>query len=692
MVNIIVELSKYLMIALMLVYTFECFAVFNYADEYTQRSIFRKQNVLMFLLHMIAFLVMYLQTNETKMIGFYGMQVVLFLAVILLYTKIYPRVSRLVVNNMCMLMAIGFIMITRLSYSLAVKQFIIVSASVAISLVIPVIIRKVKALSEWKIFYAIAGVVMLGVVIIVGRVTGGAMLNVAIGGFTLQPSELVKIIFVFFVAASLKDDTSFKNIVITTAVAAMHVLILVVSKDLGAALIIFAVYLMMLYVASRQPLYVIAGLIAGSGASVVAYKLFNHVRVRVLVWKDPFAVYNEGGYQVAQSLMAIGTGSWFGMGLFQGAADQIPVAESDFIFSAIAEEMGLIFALCLILVCVSVYMMFLNIAMQLRDSFSKLVALGDNKGAVVVMEPSTGKILAMVSKPSFDPNNVSENWDALNNDENSSLLNRATLGQYTPGSTFKLVTTLAFMRQNPDYNNYSFECNGEFSQNGATIHCYNSTAHGEENLTDSVANSCNSSFSNIGLQLDKAEWRKTAKQMLFNSKLPGDVKYNESSFRLKTDAGDADTMMTAIGQGETQVSPYHMAMIVSTIANGGKLMKPYLVDKITNYAGTTVKKYMPESYKELMTSSEAAQLTEYMKAVVDYGTGAALSGASYTVAGKTGTAEVSEDGNTVHSWFVGFSNVDNPELAISVCVEDADTATITGVSVAKQVFDSYYNN
>ena len=307
MINIIVELSKYLMIALMLVYTFECFAVFNYTDEYTQRSIFRKQNVLMFLLHMIAFLVMYLQKNETKMIGFYGMQVVLFLAVILLYTIIYPRVSRLVVNNMCMLMAIGFIMITRLSYSLAVKQFLIVSASVAISLVIPVIIRKVKALSEWKIFYAIAGVVMLGVVIIVGRVTGGAMLNVAIGGFTLQPSELVKIIFVFFVAASLKTDTSFKNIVITTAVAAMHVLILVVSKDLGAALIIFAVYLVMLYVASRQPLYVLVGLIAGSGASVVAYKLFNHVRVRVLVWKDPFTVYNEGGYQVAQSLMAIGT-------------------------------------------------------------------------------------------------------------------------------------------------------------------------------------------------------------------------------------------------------------------------------------------------------------------------------------------------------------------------------------------------
>ena len=318
-------------------------------------------------------------------------------------------------------------------------------------------------------------------------------------------------------------------------------------------------------------------------------------------------------------------------------------------------------------------------------------ALGNNKGAVVVMEPSTGKILAMVSKPSFDPNAVVENWEALNSDPDSSLLNRAMLGQYTPGSTFKLVTTLEFMRENPDYGNYAFDCYGAFSQGEATIHCYGSTAHGQENLADSVANSCNSSFSNIGLQLDKSKWKATTKDLLFDSKLPSDLKYRESNFRLTKDATDADTMMTAIGQGETQVSPYHMALIVSAIANGGKLMKPYLVDQITNYAGTTVKKYMPESYKELMTSSEAAQLTEYMKAVVDYGTGASLSNGSYSVAGKTGTAEVSMDKQKVHSWFVGFSNVENPELVVSVCVEDADTASITGVSVAKQIFDAYYN-
>ena len=369
MVNIVVELSKYLMIIMIAIYTFECFAVFNFSDEHTKRSIMRRQNVLMFMIHFIAFLVMYLQTEEKKMIGFYAMQVVLFLAIILLYTKVYPKVSRLVVNNMCMLMSIGFIMITRLSYNKAVKQLVIVAGSVALSLLVPIIIRKVKVLSEWRKFYAAAGVVLLGVVLVLGQVTGGAMLGFSIAGINIQPSELVKLIFVFFVAASLKKDTSFRNVVITTVIAAGHVLILVISKDLGAALIIFAVYLVMLYVATRQPLYVAAGLGAGSVASVAAYYLFSHVRVRVVVWKNPFAVYDSGGYQMAQSLMAIGTGSWFGMGLFQGAADKIPVGDTDFIFSSIAEELGLIFALCLILICVSVYVMFLNIAKQLHDRF-----------------------------------------------------------------------------------------------------------------------------------------------------------------------------------------------------------------------------------------------------------------------------------------------------------------------------------
>ena len=169
MINIIVELSKYLMIALMLVYTFECFAVFNYTDEYTQRSIFRKQNVLMFVMHLTAFLVMYLEKKDTKILALYLMQVTLLGGTILLYSFIYPKVSRLVVNNMCMLLSIGFIMITRLNYDKAAKQYLIAAAGIVLCLVIPIIIRKARFLSEWRILYGIIGIVSLAVVVVGGK-------------------------------------------------------------------------------------------------------------------------------------------------------------------------------------------------------------------------------------------------------------------------------------------------------------------------------------------------------------------------------------------------------------------------------------------------------------------------------------------------------------------------------------------
>ena len=317
-------------------------------------------------------------------------------------------------------------------------------------------------------------------------------------------------------------------------------------------------------------------------------------------------------------------------------------------------------------------------------------ALGNNKGAAIVMEASTGKILAMVSKPGFNPNYISENWDALNNDPDSSLYNRATMGQYAPGSTFKIVTALEYMRENPDFDNFAFDCQGEITEDGTTIHCFDNTYHGPENLSDAFANSCNSAFSSIGLTLNNSKWKETTKDLLFNSKLPSPLPYKSSSFQLEKRAEAGKVMMTAIGQGDTLVSPYHMALITSAIANGGILMKPYVVDQIANYTGTTVKKYMPEKYGELMTAQEAAKLTEYMTAVVDHGTGTSLSGEGYTVAGKTGTAEVSIDKKLVHSWFVGFSNIENPDIVVSVVIENADTDRITGTSVAKQIFNEYY--
>lgn len=407
MTNIIVELSKYLIILLMACYTFSCFSIFTKEYVEDEKRVLIMQNIVMFLMHFLAYMVMYLKMNEPKLMFFYAVQVVYFLAVILLYSLIYPTVSKLIVNNMCMLISIGLIMITRLNYGSAVKQFIFAVLGSVFGLVVPVIIRKMKSLIDWTYIYAGVGLGALTLVAVFAATSGGAKLGFEIAGIGIQPSEFVKILFVFFVASSLKKSTEFKNVVVTTALAAAHVLILVLSTDLGAALIMFVVYLVMLYVATQQPLYAVAGVGAGSFAAVIGYKLFAHIKVRVAAWKDPFATYSDGGYQVAQSLFAIGTGSWFGMGLCQGSPDLIPVAETDFIFSAIAEELGVIFALCLILVCVSCYVMFLNIAMEIRNRFYKLIALGLGTcyifqvfltiGGVTKFIPSTGVTLPLVS-------------------------------------------------------------------------------------------------------------------------------------------------------------------------------------------------------------------------------------------------------------------------------------------------------
>jgi hypothetical protein len=144
LVNIIVELSKYLIIILMVAYTFSCFSIFAQSYEEDERRVFVRQNVLMFMMQFLAYAVMYLKTEELKLLFFYAVQVVLLVAVILLYSVLYPNVSRLIVNNMCMLLSVGLIMITRLSYDSAVKQFIFIVLGAAFGLVVPVLIRKIS--------------------------------------------------------------------------------------------------------------------------------------------------------------------------------------------------------------------------------------------------------------------------------------------------------------------------------------------------------------------------------------------------------------------------------------------------------------------------------------------------------------------------------------------------------------------
>ena len=320
-------------------------------------------------------------------------------------------------------------------------------------------------------------------------------------------------------------------------------------------------------------------------------------------------------------------------------------------------------------------------------------ALGSYRGAVVVMEPDSGRILALVSKPDFNPNTIGSEWETLSADTASSpLLNRATQGRYPPGSTFKMITSLAYLRAHPkDYAQFSWNCQGALTQGDVTITCYGDQMHGQEDLASAFANSCNTAFAQIGLDLDNTELRKTAEDFLFNRSLPTRLPSSQSVFSLKKDSSAGEQMTTAIGQGDTLVSPLHMALITSTIANGGVMMKPSLVDRIETSDGTLVKEFDPEIFRKIMTPEEASILTEYMTGTVTGGTAAALSGNGYTVAGKTGSAEY-ETGETTgtHSWFCGFAETGEPHIAIAVIAEDGGTGSSTAVPIAKQILDTFF--
>lgn len=320
-------------------------------------------------------------------------------------------------------------------------------------------------------------------------------------------------------------------------------------------------------------------------------------------------------------------------------------------------------------------------------------ALGKYDGAIVVMEPSTGKILAMVSKPDYDPNNIAEDWDELTaeDSESSVLLNRATQGLYPPGSVFKIFTTLEYVHENSDYEDYSFDCNGKFTEGDSVIHCYKNKRHGQEDLIGSFADSCNSSFASLGLTLNPDSFTELCDSMLFNTSLPLRFESSKSSFSLDADADVSTVLETSIGQGKTLVTPMHMALVVSAIANDGVLMNPYLIDHTENYNGIVVDAYEPTEYGTLLSTEDASLMQTFMREVVEDGTGERLSGQSYTAAGKTGTAEFSTSSKDSHAWFVGYAHrEDKEDIAVAVIVEDSGSGSEYAVPIAKKIFDAYY--
>lgn len=318
-------------------------------------------------------------------------------------------------------------------------------------------------------------------------------------------------------------------------------------------------------------------------------------------------------------------------------------------------------------------------------------ALGEHKGAVVAMEPETGKILAMVSKPAYDPNTVSKDWDSLVNasNEDSKLINRASQGLYPPGSTFKIMTAMEYLLENPeDDSSFRYQCKGTDSFSGNVINCYNREQHGKLSLKSAFAKSCNGAFAKIGTELDLTKFKKLNERFYFNKSLPVDFEYNKSKYTLTKKSDLGEITQTAIGQGKTMITPLENVLIAATIANQGVMMVPYLVDHIENDAGTVVTSYEPKENGRIVAAWAAGKMNEFMKEVVKNGTGTSLNTFSYEVAGKTGSAEFDSYG-TSHAWFVGYAPADTPRVAISIVVEGAGTGSQYAVPVARQMLEEY---
>lgn len=373
----ITQLSKYFLAIFVVLFAATGVVLLLRSDEYHNNGFFYKlQNIFMFLFHFTAFLCFCFETGEMDYLMFYVFQQILLVAIIFLHKLLYPKGDRLIVNNMCMLMSIGFVILTRLNYNKAVRQFFIIAISLILSMGLPLVIRKFKFLHTLKWIYASIGVAILGIVLLAGTFTYGANITYTLGGITFQPSELVKIVYVFFIASGFCRSRSFKEVFATFIFAAAQILILVASRDLGSALIFTVVYIIMIFAATGNWLYLLLGLGGSSVASIIAYKLFTHIQIRVQAWRDPWSVIDKEGYQITQSLFALSSGSIWGMGLFKGNPKTIPFVEDDFIFSAIVEEMGFVLGIGLIAICLISFLRFLILSGKINSMFYRLLAIG----------------------------------------------------------------------------------------------------------------------------------------------------------------------------------------------------------------------------------------------------------------------------------------------------------------------------
>ncbi|MGH7854300.1 MAG: penicillin-binding protein 2 [Candidatus Binatia bacterium] len=345
-------------------------------------------------------------------------------------------------------------------------------------------------------------------------------------------------------------------------------------------------------------------------------------------------------------------------------------------------------------------------------------ALKDKEGTIVAIDVSSGAILALASTPAFDPNVFargikSEEWSGLIKDKLRPLSNRATQGQYPPGSTFKIIMAIAALEEGVVNPESFIQDPGFFPFGNRQFRDWKKGGHGAVNLHRAIVESCDTYFYQLGpkLGVDRiAKWSRAfglgektgiALDDEKNGLIP-DTQWKQKRFRQPWFPGE--TISVAIGQGYVTVTPLQLANMMAAVANGGKLYRPYLVSKVESLDGATVREYGPELIRSIAMKQET--LNRVHRALADVvhgpgGTGGAARSPAILVAGKTGTAQVIEMKgaylkseqlsyfNRDHAWFVSYAPVDRPQVAVAVLVEHGGHGGAAAAPMAKKVFEKF---
>lgn len=407
MSDIILDISRYLIILILIVFTLAVYYSVMIDNKKGIRLAEKIQLLCVFMLQFTGNLVIALNTSFGRTVIFYLIQLIFMIGYHVAMAEFYVGMSKVIANITSMLFTIGIVIITRLDNSLAYKQFFMIIIAVVISLTIPYVIENFSGGTGVSVLCGIGGVAALILVLFLADAERGAKLSLSIGSFSVQISEFVKISFIIMCAGFLKDGADKKNIVLCTVFAAFHIIVLVLSKDLGAALLIGAVYLFILFIATYNYSVLVLGAMAAGVCAFFAYHFFAHVQTRVDVWLNPWEDVLGDGWQILQSLFAIGTGGWLGLGLTGGSPNSVPIVTTDFIFSAISEEMGGIASICIIFIYFALIMKIMFQAASEQSEFNKLLIAGFaciigvqtilNIGGVIKFIPSTGITLPLIS-------------------------------------------------------------------------------------------------------------------------------------------------------------------------------------------------------------------------------------------------------------------------------------------------------